>query len=186
MIRDLFRDGDEGERVSLVRALCLTPEPSRLLQTALEAGRATSLRLYGALALDNPYPACCYPDHDFNGLVLKCLFTGLPVGRISGLAQRTNATLARMCEDYHDERVLANRAVPADIWLALVPYASRRGLDLALGALGADDPTHRYHAALALGARRAEPVIGAALAARRSVEPDPRIAAVLTPEGKAA
>jgi hypothetical protein len=176
----LYRDGDEGERVSLVRAFCLTPDPCRLLNLAREAGRFTSLHLYAALALDNPFPAACYPAHDFNGLVLKCLFNALPVGRISGLGRRADADLARMCEDYRDERVLAGRTIPADIWLPLVPHASPRGLTLAMEAAQSDEPAHRYHAVLALWERRAEPEVGAALAARRAVETDPRIGALLT------
>lgn len=179
LMATLYRDGDEGERASLMRALCLTPEPCRLLPLALEGGRITSLRLYSALALDNPFPACCYPEHDFNGLVVKCLFNALPVGRIVGLARRANPDLSRMCEDYRDERVLAGRAVPPDIWLPLVPHASPRGLDLALGQVGLDDPNHRYFAVLALWARRSEPRISEALAARRGVESEPRIVEIL-------
>jgi hypothetical protein len=139
----------------------------------------TSLRLYGALALDNPYPCCCYPEHDFNVLVLKCLFIGLTVGRITGLDRRTNADLSRMCEDYYEERTLAGRTVPADIWLPLVPHASPAGITLALEALADANPSRRYYAALALCGRRAEPAIGAALAARRGEESDMRITAIL-------
>ncbi|AUB82128.1 EboA domain-containing protein [Candidatus Thiodictyon syntrophicum] len=181
LIEALYRDGDEGERASLVRALCLTPQPCRLLELARAAGRITSLRLYAALALDNPFPAACYPEHDFNGMVVKCLFNGLPVGRISGLAGRANPDLSRMCEDYREERRLAARAIPADIWLPLVPYASPGGLVLALEQTGCADPEHRYYAVLALSARRSEPRIAQALAARRGVEPDPRVAALLHP-----
>ncbi len=175
LLRPLFRDGDEGERVSLVRALCLIPDPCSALPLAREAGRITSLRLYSALALNNPFPAACYDERDFNGMVLKCLFNALPVGRILGLARRANPALARLCEDYRDERVLAGRSVPADIWLALVPHASERGLGLALAALEAEDPAHRYHAALALSALPTNAGVGAALAARRDSETDPRV-----------
>lgn len=179
LAQGLFRYGDEGERVSLIRALCLIPDPCSALALAREAGRITSLKLYTALALDNPYPSACYDEHDFNGLVLKCLFNALPIGRVVGLADRANPGLSSLCEDYRDERVLAGRSVPPDIWLALVPHASTRGMALAIDALGADDAKVRRYAALALGTRRAEPQVQAALEARRSLEPDPEIAGVL-------
>jgi hypothetical protein len=131
------------------------------------------------LVLDNPYPCACYNEHDFNGLVLKCLFNGLPLNRIVGLDRRTNPALAGLCEDYRDERVLANRNVPADIWLALVPYASPRGLALAVDALGAEDPRVRLHAARVLSARRGEPAVQDALEARRQAETDTAISAIL-------
>ena len=181
LVTTLFRQGDEGERAALVRALCLLPDPCTLRPLALEAGRINSLHLYAALALDNPYPSTCYADHDFNQLVLKCLFNGLPVGRIRGLGGRANPELSRMCEDYLDERQAAGRTVPEDIWLALEPCASPRGLTLVLDHLGHPEPGHRYHAAVALGLalaagrRHDDPSVAAALTRRREIENDPQV-----------
>jgi len=175
----LFRAGDEGERAALVRALCLLPAPCAAAATAKAAGRINSLRLYAALALDNPFPAACYGERDFNQVVLKCLFNGLPVGRIMGLDRRAGAELARMCEDYRDERVAAGRAVPPDIWLALVPHGSERGLALALAALDDSDAGHRLNAARALASRGGEPAVAAELARRRESETDPAVRAAL-------
>jgi hypothetical protein len=160
----LYRTGDEGERASLLRCLCLLPEPVSALPTAKAAGRTNSLQLYAALALDNPFPAGCYGEHDFNQLVLKCLFNGLPIARVAGLSRRANPALSRMCEDYRDERVAAGRAVPPDIWLALVPHADERGLALACEQLEQGTPEHRAHALNALATRRNEPNVAAALA----------------------
>lgn len=183
LVTALFRQGDEGERAALVRALCLLPDPCTLLPLALEAGRINSLNLFAALALDNPYPAACYDDHGFNQVVLKTLFNGLPVGRIQGLGARANPELSRMCEDYLDERRAAGRGVPEDIWLPLEPFASPRGLDLTLEYLADPPAGHRYHAALALagGRHRDDPAVAAALAARRDLESDPRVRRALAP-----
>jgi hypothetical protein len=155
LVDALFRGGDERERASLIKALCLLPEPARALATARAAGRTNSMLLYAALALDNPYPACCYDERDFNQVILKCLFNGLPISRVIGLPARANPSLSRMCEDYHDERIAAGRSVPADIWLALVPHAGARGLALACRQLDTNTPGHAPYAAQALSGRRA-------------------------------
>mgnify|MGYP006285313741 FL=1 len=179
----LYRSGDEGERTAVLKSLCLLREPAAALATARAAARTNSMRLYAALALDNPYPAQCYDDADFNQLALKCLFNGLPINRITGLRRRANQRLSAMCEDYHDERVAAGRTVPADIWLALVPCAGARGLALACAQLGSDTREHRRYAAQALAARRDSPEVDAALARRSAEEPDAEVRAILIGAG---
>jgi hypothetical protein len=175
LVTGLFRHGDEAERAAIARALCLMPEPCALSDVAMEVGRANSLRLYAALALDNPYPAACYDEHAFNQVVLKCLFNGLPIGRVVGLARRANPELSLMCERYVGERVAAAREVPTDIWLALAPHAGASALALALEHLAHTDPRHRYHAAIALGRRRDAVGISDALAGRLAGETDERV-----------
>jgi hypothetical protein len=150
LVTELFRQGDETERASIVRSLILLPDAASLKPIALEAGRVNSVALFSALALDNAYPATYYTDHEFNQLVLKAMFMGQPIVRVHGLAQRANAELARMSEDFYDERIAAKRQAPVDIWLALVPHASPRGLELAKRHLTHDDAGHRFHASLAL------------------------------------
>ena len=115
----VYRLGDEAERAIVTRGLALCPAPETLKPLALETGRVNSLELFSSLALDNPYPAACYSDHEFNQLVLKALFLGLSLERVAGLRQRLNAELTRMCEDYIAERRAANRSIPADIRLAM-------------------------------------------------------------------
>jgi hypothetical protein len=151
LVSALFRLGDESERVSIVRALGLLPDGPGLKAVALEAGRVNSVALFSALALDNAYPAQHYTDHEFNQLVLKAMFMGQPIGRIAGLDARANSDLSRMSEDFYDERTAAGRPAPVDIWLALVPHASPRGIELAKQHVSHADPGHRFHAALALG-----------------------------------
>lgn len=119
VVTPLYRAGDEAERISITRGLSLFGPGDALKPLALETGRANSGILFGSLALDNPYPAARYTECEFNQLVLKTLFVGLPIGRIVKLAARANAELSRMCEDYIDERTAAGRSVPADIRLAM-------------------------------------------------------------------
>lgn len=124
VVTSLYRAGDEAERISATRGLSLYGAGAELKTLALETGRANSIPLFASLALDNPYPAGRYGEREFNQLVLKALFVGLPLVRVVGLADRANAELARMCEDYIEERTAAGRSVPEDIALAM---AARSG-----------------------------------------------------------
>jgi hypothetical protein len=176
----LFRAGDESERAAIVRSLPLLPAGETLKPIALEVGRVNSVALFGALALGNAYPAAHYTEHEFNQLVLKTMFMGLPLGAVVGLERRANAELARMCGDFYDERTAAGRSVPVDIWLALVPFAPEARLELAKEHLRHADAAHRFHAAVALGrrgARNAE--LRALLTQRIEHESDPRVLAAL-------
>lgn len=130
-LHDYFRAGDETEQAALVRGLALLSDDGRLKPIAADAGRSNVVALFRALALDNPYPAAYYGVREFNQLVLKALFLELPIARVHGLRERANRELSHMCEDYVEEREAAGRAVPADIWLALLPHASARGRAMA-------------------------------------------------------
>jgi hypothetical protein len=176
----VFRCGDEAERAALVRGLALFPAPAALKSVALEAGRANSLHLFGALALRNPYPAIYYEEQELNQMVLKGLFNELPLEQVVGLEARANRELARMCEDYIGERRAAGRTVPSDIWLALGPEASSSGEALMIEHLSHEDRRHRYYAALATWRRsHAVPPLRARLVARLDVERDPAVVEVL-------
>ncbi|MEL7450449.1 MAG: EboA domain-containing protein [Pseudomonadota bacterium] len=176
----VYRAGDESERAAMVRALALFDEPEDYRDIALETGRANSLVLYGALAEFNPYPALVYTEHDFNQLVLKTIFTGLSIARIVGLQRRINADLARMCEDFHDERKAAGRTVPVDMWLAMAPHGSPRAVELVTARLSDDDPAHRLFAATALGwSQPADAPAVAALREALATEQDERVRAAM-------
>jgi hypothetical protein len=176
----LYQQGDESERMTVMQGLSLFPDGPALKPLALENGRVNSLPLFAALALANPYPAAYYSEPEFNQLVLKALFLGLGIATLSGLPQRANAELARMCEDYLDERLAAGRSLPADLWLALAPCASPRGEQRIIEYANHADPYHRYYAALALQQRQAQhPAARQALATRLTLETDADILAVL-------
>jgi hypothetical protein len=180
LVSGVYRFGDELERAAVIRGLSLFPNSELLKPIALETGRVNSLTLYQALALGNPYPAAYYTDPEFNQLVLKAMFMGLPLEAVSGLPQRANLELARMCEDYLDERVAAQRPVPVDLWLALGPCASPRGEQLLSEYTRAEDSRHRYYATLALSRRLpANPGLRALLEERLDIETDERILPIL-------
>jgi hypothetical protein len=119
---EVFRRGETNERVSLLRALSLLPEPARFAPLAAEACRSHVLDVLAALGCENPFPALMLAEPAFNQLVMKMVFVGLPLARMHGLASRLNAELARMAQDFGDERRAAGRPVPEDVArIAIVP-----------------------------------------------------------------
>lgn len=148
-LRQVFERCSDTETSALLRGLALYTHDARHKDTAYLLGRTNSVDVFSALACHNPYPAAHFSELEFNQLVLKTLFVGVSIENLLGLAQRVNPTLSRMCEDYYDERVAADRSVPPDIWLALLPFASPRARALWQSALNGADPAQRYYAAKA-------------------------------------
>jgi hypothetical protein len=117
LVTDVLRKGDNGERIALLRALPLLPDPARFTELAIDACRTHVLDVFAAIACDNPFPARYFPEPSFNQLVIKTLFVELPLGRVHGWIGRANPELVRMAADYEAERRAAGRPVPADIAL---------------------------------------------------------------------
>ena len=117
LLTDVLRKGDNGERIALLRALPLLPEPQRFTELAIDACRTNVLDVFAAIACDNPFPARYFPDPNFNQLVIKALFVELPLARVQDWQRRSNPELVRMASDYEAERRAAGRPVPADIAL---------------------------------------------------------------------
>jgi hypothetical protein len=181
LVNDAYRLGSEPEKAALIRGLVLYAADDRLKPLALETGRTNSVDLFRALASRNPYPAAYFDEREFNQLVLKALFIGVNTELTIGLQRRANPELSRMCEDYYDERIAAGRTVPADIWLALGPHASPRGVALMGQALTDSDVAQRIYTGIALARRKAvdataEPILRKHL----QREPDERARRVIT------
>lgn len=119
LVRDVFRTGDNAERVVLLKWLSSLPAPERFLDTAIEACRSHVQDVFEAIACDNPYPAAHFPDLNFHQLVMKALFTSAPLPRVIGYRTRITAELQRMVKDYAAERTAAGRTVPDDVALIL-------------------------------------------------------------------
>ena len=112
-----FEQADAREQQSWLRAVALLPDPARFLPQAVDSCRTNILPLFESVACENPYPADFFPDLNFNQMVLKALFNGVPLARVIGLTRRLNPDLARMATDYAAERRAAGRTIPADILL---------------------------------------------------------------------
>ncbi|QCG90580.1 EboA domain-containing protein [Azospirillum sp. TSH100] len=110
-----FRRSDSAERAAILQALMLLPEPTRFADLAADACRSSVQPVFEAIACDNRYPAAHFAEPVFNQMVLKAVFTGAPLARVTGLADRTTSQLRRMATDFRDERRAAGRPVPADL-----------------------------------------------------------------------
>lgn len=122
-VDELFRGGELGEQVSLLRTLALLPEPERLVEVAVEACRSNAVAVFEAIACDNAFPAAYFTQLAWNQMVMKAIFIELGVRRIDGLEARVTPELVRMAEGLRSEREKAGRQVPEDI--ATIVAASR-------------------------------------------------------------
>lgn len=119
-----YESGDSREQQSWLRAVSLLPHPARFLVLTIDACRTNIRPVFESIACGNPYPSRHFPDRNFNQLVLKALFIGVPLSEIVGLSERLTPELTRMARDYAVERRAAGRSVPADITLAMMAAAS--------------------------------------------------------------
>ena len=124
MATEVFRKGDSGERVSLLRSLPLLPEPERFAELAIDACRSHVLEVLLAVGHHNPLPARCFPEPLFNMLLMKVLFVEQSLLPVVGWRQRRNPELARMARDFAAERRAAGRPLPTDLPLLLAPETS--------------------------------------------------------------
>ena len=116
-LRELYRFGDNDEKRAVLHALNGTADPevdgSDLL---LDALRTNDTRLVAAAM--GPHSIRLTAEAWRHG-VLKCLFTGVPVSAVAGLADRADAELAAMVGRFAREREAAGRDVPPDVQVVL-------------------------------------------------------------------
>ncbi|ALO12029.1 hypothetical protein AQF52_6436 [Streptomyces venezuelae] len=115
MLTRLYHHGATAERRAVLLALAsLVPGPEAvpLVEDALRTHDTTLV----AAAL-GPYAATHLTPHAWRHGLLKCLFTGVPVTAVAGLAERSagDTELARMLTDYAAELTAAGRPVPTDL-----------------------------------------------------------------------
>ncbi|MYS35713.1 hypothetical protein K388_05117 [Streptomyces sp. KhCrAH-43] len=111
----LYEQGTAAERRAVLLALpALDPGPAALplVEDALRTNDTTLVT-----AAVGPYAGAHLDPHGWRHAVLKCLFTGVPVEAVDGLARRSrgDAELARMLGDFASERIAAGRPVPAGL-----------------------------------------------------------------------
>ncbi|MFG3080306.1 EboA domain-containing protein [Streptomyces parvulus] len=111
----VYSQGTADERRAVLHALPhLVPGPDAL-PLVEDALRTNDTRLVAAAL--GPYAARHLDAHQWRHAVLKCLFTGVAVDRVTDLADRArgDGELARMLTDYAAERTAAGRTVPEDL-----------------------------------------------------------------------
>jgi hypothetical protein len=173
-----YREGDSREKAAVLRALPLLADAGRFLELALDAGRTNETDLFAALACDNPYPARCYPELEWNKLVMKAAFVGTPIARIVGLDRRANPELARMGMEYIDEQESARRRFPPEMWLAIGPHPPPGAVGRMLGYLSHSIIENRLWAARGL-ALTGDPRARSFLEERATVEPNQLVRAAI-------
>ncbi|MGJ8682755.1 EboA domain-containing protein [Paraglaciecola sp.] len=117
-----YQAGDSSEKSAFLKGLSLLDPKGEAVRLAVNAARCNSQDEFSALALNNDYPSQYFEDLNFNQLVLKALFMGLPIVDLKGLDKRLSVELSNMCFSYAVEQALAERIPPASLWLA-VRYA---------------------------------------------------------------
>lgn len=116
---DLYWYGDAAEKRGVLRGLAHLDVGDAALPVVRDALRTNDTRLIAAAL--GPYSAVHLDDAAYRQAVLKCVFTGVPLAVVAGLAERRDAELARMFTAFARERVAAGRPVPADVWLVARP-----------------------------------------------------------------
>jgi len=119
----IFRSGEIGEQIALLRGLPLYPRPTDIVPTAGEGIRSAMQPIFEAVVHDSPYPAEQFSEATWNQMVVKTLFIGSTLAPIEGLDERRNADLARMLVDYAHERWAAGRTVSPELWRCVGPFA---------------------------------------------------------------
>ncbi|NED58568.1 sugar phosphate isomerase [Micromonospora aurantiaca] len=107
----LYRQGDAAEKRAVLRALPLLPIGAECVPLLHDAIRTNDTRLVAAAL--GPY-ARHLEQATWRQAVLKCVFTGVPLAVVDGLADRADGELARMLAAFAAERHAAGRDMPAD------------------------------------------------------------------------
>jgi hypothetical protein len=115
-LREVYRYGDNDEKRAVLHALNGAPAELDGSDVLLDALRTNDTRLVAAAM--GAHSARLDDDAGRQG-VLKCLFTGVPVTAITGLASRADRELAEMVQRYQREREAAGRDVPLDVQAVL-------------------------------------------------------------------
>ena len=150
----LFATGEVGELVALYQMLPLFPNPAAYVLRAAEGIRTNIKAVFCAVAHQNPFPAEQFSEDQWNQMVLKCQFIGVPMSPIAGLDRRANPRLASMVLDFVHERWAAHRVVPPDMWRCVGRFADQQGIDDLKNVLLTGASIDRQAAALALSESR--------------------------------
>ena len=119
-VDDLYRHGDATEKLAVLKALPLLPIGDAAAPLLHDAVRTNDTRLVAAAL--GPY-AAHLDQAAWRQAVLKCVFMGIPLTVVHGLAGRADAELAAMAKGLRDEREAAGRRFPDDA-LALLSQST--------------------------------------------------------------
>lgn len=150
ILDQLFGTGEVGELIALYQALPLLPHPSAHVLRAAEGIRTNIQAVFCAVAHHNPYPSEQFSEDQWNQMVLKCQFIGVPMSPVVGLDRRANARLASMVIDFIHERRAAKRPVAPELWRCVGRFADNPALNDLQSLLATGSTAEQRAAALAL------------------------------------
>ncbi|MCD4532688.1 EboA domain-containing protein [Nocardioides sp. cx-169] len=111
-LQAVYRYGDADEKRAVVLSLgAVDDQGIDGSEVLLDALRTNDVRLVAAAMGAH---ADRLSTHDWRHAVLKCLFVGVPLAVVAGLATRADDELAAMVRRYVEERRAAGRSVPED------------------------------------------------------------------------
>lgn len=146
----LFGVGEVGELVALYQLLPLLPFQEAHVLRAAEGIRTNIKAVFCAVAHQNPFPSEQFSDDQWNQMILKCQFIGVPMSPVVGIDQRANAPLAKMVRDFIHERWAAKRPVPPELWRCIGRFADQEAIEDMKSVLSNGSPLDQQAAALAL------------------------------------
>jgi len=111
----LCATGELTEQVAYLKGFAIFPAAHALRGRAREAVRSSIAPVFEAIACRNPYPHDYFDESAWNQMVVKCVFSGLPIEAIVGLRERRNPELVAMLRDLVSERTAAGRAIPDEV-----------------------------------------------------------------------
>jgi hypothetical protein len=146
----LFAAGEVHELVALYQGLPLYPHQPAFQLRCAEGQRTNMQSVFLAIAHRNPFPSEQLNEDQWNQLVLKSLFIGVPLDPIIGFDRRANAKLAKILVEFAQERWAAKRAVSPELWRCVGPFADDAGLTALEKVLSTGTDLERQAAVLAL------------------------------------
>ncbi|WP_433790070.1 EboA domain-containing protein [Actinoplanes sp. CA-252034] len=110
-IDDLYRHGDNSEKLAVLSALPELPLGDEAVPLLHDAVRANDTRLLAAAL--GPY-ARHLDQHAWRHAVLKCVFLAVPLENVADLDERADRELTAMVAALRAEREAAGRRLPPD------------------------------------------------------------------------
>ena len=150
ILDQLASTGEVGELVAIYQSLPLLPDPEAHVLRAAEGIRTNIKAVFCAVAYQNPYPSEQFNEDQWNQMVLKCQFIGVPMSPIVGLDERSNLALSAMVLDYIHERNAAKRPVAPELWRCVGRHANADALSELHAVLTTGSVIEKYAAGLAL------------------------------------
>jgi hypothetical protein len=108
----LCATGELTEQVAYLKGFAIFPAARALHDRAREAVRSSIAPVFEAIACGNPYPRDHFDESAWNQMVVKCVFSGVPIAAVVGLRERRNPELIAMLGDLVSERTAAGRPTP--------------------------------------------------------------------------